>query len=158
MMEQIATFGAGCFWGVEALFAAKKGVIETSVGYMGGHTPEVDYQAICQGDTGHAEVVQLSFDDSVITYEDLLLFFWGNHNPTTPNQQGPDFGTQYRSVIFYHSESQKEQAEAMLAALTQNGVFNAPIVTIIEPAAKYHLGEEYHQKYLLKRGQASCSL
>ena len=155
-MEQFATFGAGCFWGVEALFAAQTGVTETSVGYMGGHTAQVNYAAICQGDTGHAEVVQITFDDSIISYTALLEIFWKNHNPTTPNQQGPDFGTQYRSVIFYNNE--RQQASDMCKALEESSVFRAPIVTIIEPAATYHLAETYHQKYLLKRGQTSCSI
>jgi len=157
-MEQIATFGAGCFWGVEALFAAQNGVTTTSVGYMGGHTAEVDYNAICQGDTGHAEVVQMTFDDSVISYSQLLEIFWQNHNPTTPNQQGPDFGTQYRSVVFYNNESQHQDADKMCKMLNGNGSFRAPIVTIIEPAAIYHVAETYHQQYLLKRGKTSCSI
>ena len=157
-MEQLATFGAGCFWGVESLFAAQDGVTQTSVGYMGGHTAKVSYAAICQGDTGHAEVVQITFDDSIITYSQLLEIFWQNHNPTTPNQQGPDFGTQYRSVVFYNNESQRRQALDMRKTLDESGAFRAPIVTIIEPAIIYHLAETYHQKYLLKRGQTSCSI
>lgn len=155
-MEKLATFGAGCFWGVEALFAAQEGVISTSVGYMGGHTPEVNYQALCQGDTGHAEVVQITFDENLIAYSQLLQLFWQNHNPTTPNQQGPDYGTQYRSAVFFHSLSQQELAKAMCQKLTDEQVFKAPIVTLIEPATRYHIAEDYHQQYLLKRGKTSC--
>jgi peptide-methionine (S)-S-oxide reductase len=157
-MEQLATFGAGCFWGVEALFAAQQGVTSTSVGYMGGHTADVDYGAICKGDTGHAEVVQITFDDSVIDYSQLLQIFWQNHNPTTPNQQGPDFGTQYRSVVFFHSANQQQHAVEMRQQLTDSGSFNAPIITIIEAASHYHVAEDYHQQYLSKRGKNSCSL
>ena len=157
-MEQLATFGAGCFWGVEALFAAQQGVTSTTVGYMGGHTTDVTYNTICQGDTGHAEVVQISFDDSVITYSQLLQMFWQNHNPTTPNQQGPDFGTQYRSVVFYHNQSQQELAVEMRQKLNDGGSFNAPVITIIEAAHSYHVAENYHQQYLLKRGKTSCSI
>ncbi len=155
-MEKLATFGAGCFWGLEALFAAQTGVIFTTVGYMGGHTLEVNYQAICQGDTGHAEVVQITFDDNQINYSQLLQLFWQNHNPTTPNQQGPDFGTQYRSAVFFHSQSQQELALEMCQQMTEKQVFKAPIVTLIEPAAFYHIAEEYHQQYLSKRGKTSC--
>jgi peptide-methionine (S)-S-oxide reductase len=157
-MEQLATFGAGCFWGVELLFASQQGVTSTSVGYMGGHTKEVNYNAICKGDTGHAEVVQVTFDDSVIDYSQLLEIFWKNHNPTTPNQQGPDYGTQYRSVVFFHNPSQQQSAVDMLQQLTNDGAFKAPIVTIIEAANHYHIAEEYHQQYLLKRGENSCSI
>jgi len=157
-MQQIATFGAGCFWGVEALFASASGVNSTSVGYMGGHTPQVDYQAICQGDTGHAEVVHIEFDDSVISYAKLLDIFWQNHNPTTPNQQGPDFGTQYRSVVFFHNPQQQQLATALRQQLNDSGQFSAPLVTIIEAASQYHLAEGYHQQYLAKRGQTSCSI
>ncbi len=157
-MEQLATFGAGCFWGVEALFAEQQGVTSTTVGYMGGHTARVTYNDICQGDTGHAEVVQISFNDSVITYSQLLQLFWQNHNPTTPNQQGPDFGTQYRSVVFYHDQSQQQQAVEMRQTLNDMGLFKAPVITIIEAVNQYHIAEDYHQQYLLKRGKTSCSL
>tara|TARA_B100000768_G_C11239173_1_gene358681 strand:- start:278 stop:751 length:474 start_codon:yes stop_codon:yes gene_type:complete len=156
-MEQLATFGAGCFWGVEALFAAQQGVKSTSVGYMGGHTKDVDYNAICKGDTGHAEVVQITFDDNVIDYSQLLQIFWQNHNPTTPNQQGPDFGTQYRSVVFFHTQNQQQNAIDMSQKLTDSGSFRAPIVTIIETASHYYIAEDYHQQYLSKRGKSSCS-
>ena len=157
-MQQLATFGAGCFWSVELLFAAQQGVTSTSVGYMGGHTKEVNYNAICEGDTGHAEVVQVTFDDSVIVYSQLLEIFWQNHNPTTPNQQGPDFCTQYRSVVFSHNPSQQQSAVDMRQQLTDDGAFKAPIITIIEAANHYHVAEEYHQQYLFKRGKSSCSI
>lgn len=157
-MQQQATFGAGCFWGVEALFATQPGVISTSVGYMGGHTPKVEYKAICQGDTGHAEVVQITFNDEIISFADLMQVFWQNHNPTTPNRQGPDVGTQYRSVIFYHTPEQQQQAIKERQQLDSNGSFPAPLVTIIEAASQYHVAEEYHQQYLAKRGQTSCSI
>ena len=157
-MEQLATFGAGCFWATEALFSEQQGVTSTSVGYMGGHANEVDYKAICEGDTGHAEVVQITFDDSVISYSQLLQIFWQNHNPTTPNQQGPDVGTQYRSVVFFHNQSQQEHAVEMRQKLNDSGSFNAPVITIIEAAHRYHVAEDYHQQYLLKRGKTSCSI
>ena len=155
-MEQLATFGAGCFWGVETLFAEQQGVTSTSVGYMGGHTTNVTYEAICQGDTGHAEVVQITFDDNVIDFSQLLQIFWQNHNPTTPNRQGPDFGTQYRSVVFFHNQDQRQHAFEMRQQLTDKGTFKAPIITIIEAADRYYIAEDYHQKYLSKRGKTSC--
>ncbi|MFT7374712.1 MAG: methionine-S-sulfoxide reductase [Oceanospirillaceae bacterium] len=145
-MEQLAIFGAGCFWSEELLFAAQQDVTSTSVGYMGGHTKDVNYNAICKGDIGRAEVVQVTFDDSVIDYSQLLEMFWKNHNPTTPNQQGPDFGTQYRSVVFFHNPNQQQRAIDILQKLTDDRAFKAPIITIIEAANQYHVAEEYHQQ------------
>jgi len=155
---QTATFGAGCFWGVEAAFRQIKGVQETAVGYMGGSTPCPTYQEVCTDRTGHAEVVQVVFDPTQASYEQLLTVFWENHDPTTLNRQGPDVGTQYRSVIFFHSAAQQAQAEASKAAQQQSGKFKRPIVTAIVPAAEFHRAEEYHQQYLEKRGLSQCHI
>lgn len=157
-MQQQATFAAGCFWGVEARFAALDGVIETEVGYMGGTLREPSYQEVCTDRTGHAEVVQLTFDPEKISYEQLLAAFWQMHDPTTLNRQGPDVGSQYRSVIFYHNPTQQAEAEQSKAQIDNSGVFSAPIVTLIEPAAPFWRAEEYHQQYLAKRGLGSCQL
>ncbi|KGK42069.1 methionine sulfoxide reductase A [Nitrincola sp. A-D6] len=153
----IATFAAGCFWGVELTFSALSGVTQTAVGYMGGHTDQPDYKGVCGGDTGHAEVVQVVFDPELISYETLLAVFWQCHNPTTLNRQGPDFGTQYRSAIFYEDEVQRVLAEQSKAEMSAAGVFAQPIVTQILPAATFWRAEEYHQQYLAKRGQGHCS-
>lgn len=155
-MLQTATFGAGCFWGVEALFAQQPGVMKTSVGYMGGPKPNPTYQEVCTGVTDHVEVIQLEFSDYIITYEQLLQLFWANHDPTTLNRQGPDIGTQYRSVVFYHTDNQKVEAEVLMQQLQKSGYFPAPIVTAIEPAQDYWPAEEYHQQYLAKRQRTSC--
>lgn len=153
---ELATFGAGCFWGVEDLFLQTPGVIETAVGYMGGTLEHPIYEMVCSGSTGHAEVVQIMFDPKIIPYEDLLRLFWENHNPTTPNQQGPDFGTQYRSVIFYHSPEQKQLAETSKKELETSGRWTRPIVTEIAPASTFWRAEEYHQKYHQKNGGSCC--
>ncbi|EGK07441.1 peptide-methionine (S)-S-oxide reductase [Desmospora sp. 8437] len=153
-----ATFGAGCFWGVEEFFRQMKGVTSTAVGYMGGTTENPTYEDVCTDRTGHAEVVDLEYDPSQITYEELLRVFWENHNPTTLNRQGPDIGTQYRSVIFYHSPEQKEAAEKSKQELAASGKWKDPVVTQIVPAAPFYRAEEYHQRYLQKRGQSSCHL
>ena len=152
-MAQIATFGAGCFWGVEALFAKQTGVTNTSVGYMGGTLDNPTYRDVCSGQTDHVEVVHIEFDEHLIDYTALLTLFWQNHDPTTLNRQGPDIGTQYRSVVFYHSAEQQEDAKSLLTQLQQSGEFGAPIVTAIESAQEYFLAEEYHQQYLDKRKQ-----
>jgi peptide-methionine (S)-S-oxide reductase len=156
---QKATFGAGCFWGVEAAFARIPGMTETSVGYEGGTTQSPTYKDVCTGTTGHAEVVEIDFDPMQVAYTELLETFFAIHDPTQKNRQGPDWGTQYRSVIFYHSPEQKTQAEAMIAQLTADGKF-APrtIVTSVEPAQTFWRAEEYHQRYLEKRGLASCHI
>lgn len=151
-----ATFGAGCFWGVEEAYRALEGVTETAVGYMGGSKPYPTYEDVCSDATGHAEVVQVMYDPERVPYEKLLQVFWENHNPTTLNRQGPDVGTQYRSAIFYHDASQKEAAERSKAALETSGKWSKPIVTEITPAKEFWKAEEYHQKYLQKRGQGSC--
>ncbi len=151
-----ATFGAGCFWGVEEVFRTTPGVIETSVGYMGGTLPNPSYEDVCTDRTGHAEVVHVEYDPEKVSYEQLLDIFWSNHDPTTRNRQGPDVGTQYRSVVFYHTPEQKTAAESGLARLSASGKFRRPIVTQVVPASTFWRAEEYHQKYLMKRGQSSC--
>ncbi len=150
-----ATFGAGCFWGVEAAFRRVKGVSATSVGYMGGSFDEPTYEDVCSGITGHAEVVQAEYDPSEVSYEDLLEVFWDIHDPTTPNRQGPDVGTQYRSVVFCHNEQQEAAARASKDRLQGSGRLPNDIVTEIVSASQYYLAEDYHQQYLEKRGRAS---
>ena len=152
-----ATFGAGCFWGVEAIFRQIKGVTNTVVGYTGGFTENPSYEEVCADTTGHAEVVEVEYDPSQLSYKDLLEVFWQNHNPTTYNRQGPDIGAQYRSAIFFHNEHQKEEAQTFKALLQQSEKYhNQPIVTIILPATTFYKAEEYHQQYLEKRGMAAC--
>ncbi len=155
-MTEIATFGAGCFWGVEAAFQRVPGVIDTAVGYSGGEMPNPTYKDVCTGETGHAEVVQVTFDPAKVTYEQLLEAFWQAHDPTQANRQGPDFGAQYRTAIFFHSPEQEAAAKKSRAALDASGRFKRPIVTEITPASTLWRAEEYHQKYLQKRGVASC--
>ena len=153
-----ATFGGGCFWGVEATFRQLKGVKATTVGYEGGSLANPTYHDVCTDRTGHAEVVQVEYDPSQITYEQLLDVFWKNHDPTTRNRQGPDVGTQYRSVIFYHSPQQKEAAIALKERLTKSRKFRRPIVTEIVPAGTFWRAEDYHQQYLEKRGLSTCHI
>ncbi len=153
---EIALFGAGCFWGVEALFRSIPGVLNARSGYAGGSVRNPTYEQVCTDRTGHAEVVEVSFDPSRVSYDELLRVFWENHNPTTLNRQGPDVGTQYRSVIFFTSPEQERAARASLAALEASGRFHRPIVTAIEPAPPFYEAEEYHQRYLEKRGLDSC--
>lgn len=158
MTTEKATFGAGCFWGVEETFRKLPGVISTAVGYAGGTKDFPSYENVCTDQTGHAEVVEVEFDPTVLSYGKLLELFWANHNPTTLNRQGPDVGSQYRSVIFYHSPEQKAEAEASKAALDKSARHARPVVTQIEPAPKFWRAEDYHQKYLQKRGQAHCAI
>ena len=153
-----ATFGAGCFWGVEEIFRTTEGVTDTTVGYMGGSVDHVTYQQICTGNTGHAEVVQVEFDPAKVSYGDLVDIFFNNHNPTQLNRQGPDVGTQYRSAIFTQDDGQKAVAEEKTTALVASGRFKLEIATVIEPVSAYWPAEEYHQKYLQKRGMASCHI
>ena len=153
-----ATFGAGCFWGVEAAFRQIKGVSSTAVGYMGGSVKNPTYQDVCTDRTGHAEVVQLEYDPSLVSYERLLQVFWENHDPTTLNRQGPDVGTQYRSVIFFHTPEQEVAARKSKDALTNSGRYKRAIVTEIKPAPEFWHAEEYHQQYLEKRGLSHCRL
>lgn len=155
-MTEIATFGAGCFWGVEAAFRRLPGVVDVAAGYSGGHTPNPTYKDVCAHTTGHAEVVQVTFDPQKISYGQLLDAFWQIHNPTQVNRQGPDVGTQYRSAIFVHSPEQQAIAEKSKAALAASGKFQRPIATEITTAGPFYRAEEYHQKYLEKHGAASC--
>jgi peptide-methionine (S)-S-oxide reductase len=153
-----ATFGAGCFWGVEAEFRKIKGVKATAVGYEGGHTTNPTYKDVCTDRTGHAEVVQVEFDPAEVSYQTLLDVFWENHDPTQVNRQGPDYGTQYRTVIFTHSEEQRRLAEASKQARSASGNYRKPIATQIVPATDFWIAEEYHQQYLEKRGLATCHI
>ena len=153
-----ATFAAGCFWGVEAAFRQVEGVGATSVGYTGGTLDAPTYEQVCSSTTGHAEAVRVEFDPEVVTYERLLDVFWDCHDPTTPDRQGPDVGTQYRSAIFFHDAQQEEKARASLAALDQSGKYTSPIVTEITAAGAFHPAEEYHQQYLEKRGLGDCGI
>jgi peptide-methionine (S)-S-oxide reductase len=155
-MSEIATFGAGCFWGVEETFRQVPGVIETVVGYSNGHTVNPTYKDVCTDETGHAEVVQVSFDPAKVSYQQLLDVFWNAHDPTQVNRQGPDFGAQYRTAIFTHSAEQEATAKKALAHQDASGKFKRPIATEIAPAGPFYSAEEYHQKYLQKRGAPSC--
>jgi peptide-methionine (S)-S-oxide reductase len=153
-----ATFGAGCFWGVEAAFRQLPGVTETAVGYLGGALKNPTYKDVCTDTTGHAEVVQVHYDPAKLSYDDLLNVFWTNHDPTTLNRQGPDVGTQYRSAVFFHTPEQEASALASKDALQQSGKFRRPIVTEITPASEFYRAEEYHQQYLEKRGLSHCHI
>jgi peptide-methionine (S)-S-oxide reductase len=157
-MEQLekATFGAGCFWGVEATFRRLAGVKATAAGYEGGAMQNPTYQDVCTDETGHAEVVEVTFDPATISYHDLLNVFWENHDPTTKDRQGPDVGRQYRSAIFFHSAEQEKEAIASRDAAKKN--FKRPIVTEIAPATTFWRAEEYHQQYLEKRGLSHCHI
>lgn len=147
-----ATFAAGCFWHVEALFRQVKGVQNATVGYIGGNLDNPTYQEVCTDRTGHAEAVQVEYDPDQVTYEELLNVFWNNHNPTTLNQQGPDIGTQYRSAIFFHDDDQEKIAKTSKENLTNSGKFEKPIVTEIVNAATFYKAEDYHQRYFEKQG------
>ncbi len=153
---QKATFGAGCFWGVEAAFRCVKGVVETSVGYMGGTFENPTYEDVCTDRTGHVEVVEVVYDPSHVSYDELLNVFWDSHDPTTPNRQGPDVGTQYRSVIFYHTAEQEAVARASKEKLQKSGKYKREIVTEIEYATHFWRAEEYHQQYFEKHGLSTC--
>lgn len=153
-----ALLGAGCFWGVEESFRPLHGVISTRVGYAGGHTDHPSYEDVCSDATGHAEVVQVEFDSTKISYADILKKFFGSHNPTQKNRQGPDIGSQYRSVIFFTTPEQEKIAHEEIDRQRQSGVWNQPIATTVEPAPAFWEAEEYHQKYLMKQGRSSCHL
>ncbi len=156
---QKATFAAGCFWGVESVFRKVEGVMDVTVGYTGGYMEDPTYEDVCTDTTGHAEAVEVTYDPDQVGYERLLEVFWMNHNPTTPNRQGSDIGTQYRSVIFYHDEEQKRLAEASKYELDQSGKWPRPIVTEIIPAGEFYPAEEYHQRYFEKQGiEPTCHL
>ena len=154
---EFATFGAGCFWGVEAAFRALDGVLDATSGYMGGQ-PNPSYRDVCSGTTGHAEVVQVKFDPEKVNYESLLALFFDMHNPTTLNRQGPDVGSQYRSVVFFHSAEQQFAALEAIEALDESGKWPNAVVTQVEEAMPFWPAEEYHQRYLEKRGLSSCSI
>ncbi len=153
-----ASFAAGCFWGVEAAFRQVEGVLETAVGYSGGRLENPTYEDVCSGRTGHAETVQVEYDSSRVSYEQLLDVFWENHDPTTLNRQGPDVGEQYRSAIFFHTPEQEAAATASKAKLENSEKYKRPIVTQIQPASKFYRAEEYHQRYLEKHGLAHCRI
>jgi peptide-methionine (S)-S-oxide reductase len=157
-MTAKATFGAGCFWGVEAAYRQIPGVVSTAVGYLGGTMENPTYRDVCSGRTGHAEVVEVTYDPERVTYDDLLTVFWENHDPTTLNRQGPDVGTQYRSAVFYHDDEQKEAAIASKDEREKSGRYRRPIVTEITPATEFYVAEDYHQQYLEKRGLSSCHI
>ena len=153
-----ATFAAGCFWGVEATFRQLPGVLSTRVGYIGGQTPNPTYEDVCTDRTGHAEAVEVEYDPSKISYEQLLNVFWENHDPTTLNKQGPDWGTQYRSAIFFHTPEQETQAKTSKETWDKSGRFRNKIDTQIVPAPAFYQAEDYHQQYLEKRGLAACHI
>lgn len=156
-MEEKATFAAGCFWGVEDRFMKLPGVLKTRVGYTGGNVENPTYEMVCNGDTGHKEAVEVIFNSGQISYEQLLKAFWSMHDPTTANRQGLDIGEQYHSVIFYHTDAQKEAAEKSKQELQDLGVYKSPIMTDVVPAVQFHEAEEYHQKYVQKHGAGSCA-
>jgi len=154
---QLATFGAGCFWGVEARFREVEGVLDATSGYMGGSS-HPSYEAVCSGTTGHAEVVQVQYDARQVSYETLLAMFFEMHNPTTLNRQGPDMGTQYRSVVFFHSAAQESSAHQAIAKVDQSGRWPQAVVTVVQEAMTFWPAEEYHQRYLEKNGLGHCSI
>lgn len=156
MKTEKATFAAGCFWGVEEAFRKTKGVVNTMVGYTGGKMKNPTYEDVCSDETGHAEAVQVEFDPKKVSYEKLLDTFWQNHDPTQLNMQGPDVGSQYRSAVFYHNERQRKAAIKSKETLNKSGKYSKPIVTGILPAADFYKAEEYHQRYLEKRGLKIC--
>lgn len=156
-MEKV-TFAAGCFWGVESAFRRVKGVVSTTVGYSGGWFKDPTYKDVCSGKTGHAEAVEVEYDPSQVSYEELLTVLWEIHDPTTPNRQGPDVGTQYRSAIFYHTPEQKAVAIVSKEKLQRSGRYKNLVVTEITPASQFYRAEEYHQQYLEKRGSAGHTM
>ena len=156
MTSSKATFAAGCFWGVQSSFDQLQGVLKTTVGYTGGHTKNPTYEQVCSDKTGHAEAVRVEFDPERISYGDLVRHFFSMHDPTTPNRQGPDVGSQYRSAIFYHDEEQRKTAVKIKEELDSRDIFPRPIVTEITPASEFYKAEEYHQKYFEKNGYVGC--
>jgi peptide-methionine (S)-S-oxide reductase len=153
-----AMFGAGCFWGIEEAFSKVDGVLETAVGYSGGDTIDPKYKEVCNGQTNHTEVVELSFDPNLVSYSQLLDLFWNLHNPTTLNRQGLDFGSQYRSAIYYYSPEQQTEAQDLKEKLEASGKFKDPVVTEITEVALFYRAEEYHQRYFEKNGAGACKL
>ena len=158
MIVAQAIFAAGCFWGVQAAFEELPGIISTRVGYTGGSLSDPTYQQVSTGKTGHAEAVEIDYDPEIISYEQLLDQFFAIHNPTTKDRQGPDIGNQYRSAVFYLNEAQKDAAVKKILHLNKSGKYNTPVVTEIVPARKFFPAEDYHQHYLMKKGQTSCCL
>jgi len=158
MSEQTASFAAGCFWGVEARFREQQGVLDAISGYMGGEVDEPTYKQICAGDTGHAEAVQVTFDDEQVSFRNLLDLFFDMHNPTTRNRQGPDFGSQYRSAVFWHDEEQRLATEQKIREVDASGKWPNPVVTQLTEADTFWRAEEYHQRYLEKNGGGFCHL
>ena len=156
MNRSKATFAAGCFWGVQSSYDQLQGVLKTTVGYTGGNKKNPTYEQVCSDKTGHAEAVQVEFDQDRISYGDLVRHFFSMHDPTTPNRQGPDVGSQYRSAIFYHDEEQRKTAEVNKKELDSGDIFPRPIVTEITPASEFYMAEEYHQKYFEKNGFVGC--
>lgn len=157
--HKLAVFGAGCFWGVESAFRAVEGVVDVAVGYAGGTVPKPNYRTVCSGKTGHAEVVQVEYDPARVSFEQLLEVFWQIHDPTTLNRQGPDFGTQYRSIIFYSDEHERKAAEESKRRLDESGKLPRPVVTQIVSAAEFYRAEEYHQRYYERMGIApTCGI
>ena len=157
--HKLAVFGAGCFWGVESAFRAVEGVVDVAVGYAGGTVPKPNYRTVCSGKTGHAEVVQVEYDPARVSFEQLLEVFWQIHDPTTLNRQGPDFGTQYRSIVFYSDENERKAAEESKRRLDESGKLGRPVVTQIVPAAEFYRAEEYHQRYYERMGIApTCGI
>ncbi|MHA1473622.1 MAG: peptide-methionine (S)-S-oxide reductase MsrA [Promethearchaeota archaeon] len=156
--KEKATFAAGCFWGVEYLFSRIEGVVKTTVGYTGGKSKDPNYQQVCTGNTGHAEAVEISFDPTIISYEELLQILFKNHDPTTFNRQGVDVGSQYRSAIYYHTQKQLELAKSVINSLEETNLFSKPIITQIVPATQFYYAEEYHQNYFDKNGMKGCSI
>ncbi|MGD0177014.1 MAG: peptide-methionine (S)-S-oxide reductase MsrA [Candidatus Bathyarchaeia archaeon] len=159
MSEEVATLGGGCFWCTEAVFADLKGVVKVESGYSGGTVANPTYQQVCTGRTGHAEVVQITFDPEMISYKEILKIFFTVHDPTTLNRQGADVGTQYRSVIFHHNNQQKVAAEQVIKEITNAGIWDAPIVTQVEPLKAFYKAEDYHQRYFENNpGQQYCQI
>ncbi len=158
MATEKATFGAGCFWGVEAKLSELTGVLDTATGYEGGTVNNPTYRDVCTDRTGHAEVVELIFDPARISYDSLLDAFFSLHNPTEINRQGPDLGTQYRSIVFTHTDAQRAEAQEKIAELNASGVFRRPVATAVEPAQTFWRAEEYHQRYLEKRNMVACHI
>ena len=157
MSNRIASFAAGCFWGVEARFRELAGIVDAAVGYMGGETDNPQYQQVCRGNTGHAEAVQLVFDDNRISYSELLDAFFALHNPTTLDRQGPDFGSQYRSAVFWHDSEQQKETEQKITEINDSGKWQDPVVTQVMEAGKFWRAEEYHQRYLEQNGGGFCN-
>jgi peptide-methionine (S)-S-oxide reductase len=158
MSEQTASFAAGCFWGIEARFREVEGVLDAISGYMGGHTLNPTYQDICRGDTGHAEAVQVVFNDEQVSYRELLDLFFDLHNPTTLNRQGPDFGSQYRSAVFWHDDAQRVTVEQKISEVNASGKWPDPVVTQLAKAPEFWRAEEYHQRYFEKNGAGFCKV